>query len=229
MNDFAEMNLLAIDSCSSDLILAISFDGDRLVQSRSTLERSHGQQIIKQIDDLIGSAGLDKDRIDGLVASVGPGSFTGLRIGLAVVKGMATALNIPVVDVSLFELALQSLSLRTDQFRLIIPFIRDNYFVTDMAGFVPELDKIRPFQIEELKADETDLPCHAIGFDDLSYDYLNDQMPELTRITYDGTDLLRLGRTKFDTANLSDIHSLEPLYIQKSQAEIKYDKRRSES
>ncbi len=60
--------------------------------------------LLQAVVDLLAEAGLASADIAGIVAVAGPGSFTGIRIGLAVVKGMAEALGIPVVTVSRLQL-----------------------------------------------------------------------------------------------------------------------------
>ena len=65
-----------------------------------------------------------RDKIEGLVVCAGPGSFTGLRIGLAVAKGIATALEIPIAAVSLFEIAAAKLEAGGEIVQVLVPFKR---------------------------------------------------------------------------------------------------------
>jgi len=109
MNDFNPQSVLAIDSSTHILKLALSFGDDRLVQISEEVEKSHGQIIVKKINELFQSAGLNKSMLRAIVVATGPGSFTGLRIGLATAKGIATALNIPVAGVGVFEVAVYKL------------------------------------------------------------------------------------------------------------------------
>src|SRR5512147_1747748 len=99
------MNLLAIDTATATLRLALKFGEDRLVKSSERVERSHGQMLMRKIENLCGSASVAPDQIGGIAVAIGPGSFTGLRIGLAAAKGMAVALDIPIVGVSHFDIA----------------------------------------------------------------------------------------------------------------------------
>lgn len=69
--------------------------------------RGHAEHLFDQIDDVLDNAGREYDDLDRIVVTVGPGSFTGLRVGLAAARGLATALNIPCVGIStLFALSL---------------------------------------------------------------------------------------------------------------------------
>ena len=59
--------------------------------SAEEVEKSHGQLIIKKIGELFSSAGFQMESLDGIVVCTGPGSFTGLRIGIATAKGKRDA------------------------------------------------------------------------------------------------------------------------------------------
>ena len=103
MTEFRDENILAIDCSGKELNLGLRFGHDRTVKLSIEAGRSHGQLIIEKISELLNSAEIKVKQLRALVVSTGPGSFTGLRIALAAAKGMATALNIPAVGVSLLR------------------------------------------------------------------------------------------------------------------------------
>ena len=70
--------------------------GERQWESR----HRHGEQLLQELDDLLSAVGADAQEIGGVMCGVGPGSFTGLRIGLATAKTIAYSLAVPVVGVS---------------------------------------------------------------------------------------------------------------------------------
>lgn len=67
------------------------------------MERGHQERLAPLVRDLMGEAGLAFARIDRVAATVGPGSFTGLRVGVAFAKGLASALGLPTVAVNTLE------------------------------------------------------------------------------------------------------------------------------
>jgi tRNA threonylcarbamoyladenosine biosynthesis protein TsaB len=205
--------------------LAASFGGDRLVKSEEPVGRSHGRMIIKKMSDLFESANLSKNDIAGLVVGVGPGSFTGLRIGLAAAKGMALALDIPIIAVSLFEVAEHKLSHDDEPVRLLLPFKSDALFSCKrQAGrFNPETVEV--ISRESLIGPANGQKIVAIGFDAGSpmEQALNTVGVEL--VAYDASDLMAIGRIKAERGEFADRDSLEPMYLQKSQAEIILEKR----
>ena len=97
------MLIFGVDTCSSAATSAI-FDGEKLLaQTVINHKKTHSQKIMPQIDNLFSLSELSISDIDVFAAAVGPGSFTGVRIGVATVKGMAQALSKPCVAVSTLE------------------------------------------------------------------------------------------------------------------------------
>lgn len=93
------MALLAIDTSSSVCVLGIR-EGENTWVDEAELGRSHSQEILPRIEALFERSGVDKSSLNAIVYGRGPGSFTGLRIGVGVVQGLAYGLAIPVVGVS---------------------------------------------------------------------------------------------------------------------------------
>lgn len=97
------MLIFGIDTCCSAATSAI-YDGEKLLaQTVINHKKTHSQKIMPQVDQLFALSELSVSDIDAFAAAVGPGSFTGVRIGVATVKGMAQALNKPCIPVSTLE------------------------------------------------------------------------------------------------------------------------------
>lgn len=97
------MLIFGIDTCCSAATSAI-FDGEKLLaQTVINHKKTHSQKIMPQVENLFSLSELSINDIDAFAATIGPGSFTGVRIGVATVKGMAMALNKPCVPVSTLE------------------------------------------------------------------------------------------------------------------------------
>ena len=102
------MNILALDTSTDICAVGVSDDQGLRCEYRARLHRSHAERIIGIIDQVLMEANLKVDQLDGFAVSIGPGSFTGLRIGLSVVKGLAFDPPIPVVPVNTLDvLAMQ--------------------------------------------------------------------------------------------------------------------------
>lgn len=96
--------ILAIDSSSLVASVAIANDDVIIAEYTVNLKKTHSQTLLPMIDEIFRMTGLDKKEIKAIAVSNGPGSFTGLRIGAATVKGLAFALDIPVIPVSTIQM-----------------------------------------------------------------------------------------------------------------------------
>jgi tRNA threonylcarbamoyladenosine biosynthesis protein TsaB len=93
------MKLLAVESATLSGGVALQ-DGDRLLgEITLNIAITHSERLMSAVDRLLDDCGLAPADLDGLAVSVGPGSFTGLRVGLATVKALAMALDLPVAAV----------------------------------------------------------------------------------------------------------------------------------
>ena len=107
------MRILGIDT-SGKVAAAALYDSEAgclLAQQSVYTKRTHSQVILPLAERLLADTGLQWQDVDGFAVAKGPGSYTGLRIGIAAVKAMAYALQIPCVGISTLEgLAWQNLS-----------------------------------------------------------------------------------------------------------------------
>jgi tRNA threonylcarbamoyladenosine biosynthesis protein TsaB len=94
------MPTLALDTATQVASVAVTDGKDILAEITLGPARSHSERILPAIDLLLTEVGLTIGGIDTIAVSKGPGSFTGLRIGLSLAKGLAGGRNIPLVSVS---------------------------------------------------------------------------------------------------------------------------------
>jgi tRNA threonylcarbamoyladenosine biosynthesis protein TsaB len=97
------MIVLGLDTCLNACSVAL-VDGDRVLAHRSeAMVRGHQERLAPMAQAVMAEAGLSFDRLTRIGATVGPGSFTGLRVGVAFAKGLGSALGIPAVPVGVLE------------------------------------------------------------------------------------------------------------------------------
>jgi tRNA threonylcarbamoyladenosine biosynthesis protein TsaB len=93
------MRLLALETATLAGGAALLDDGRLVGESRLNIALTHSERLMSVVDRLLQDCGWEVGRLDALAVSVGPGSFTGLRVGAATAKGLALALEIPVAPV----------------------------------------------------------------------------------------------------------------------------------
>lgn len=100
--------LLAIDTATRQISLAL-YDGQRvLVEHTWRTANYHTVELAPQTALILRRAGVEPAALSGLAVALGPGSYTGLRIGLGLVKGMSLAHNLPVAGVPTFDIVMRA-------------------------------------------------------------------------------------------------------------------------
>ena len=99
------MTLLALDT-SAHLCAACIYDGktaEILAERSDDIGRGHAEVLLSVITDCLAQANLDYKALSAIGVMIGPGSFTGVRVGIATARGLALALEIPVIGVSTLD------------------------------------------------------------------------------------------------------------------------------
>ena len=97
------MIVLGLDTCLASCSVAV-LEGERVLASaREVMARGHQERLAPMARDVMARAGIGFHRLERIAVTVGPGSFTGLRVGIAFAKGLALALDLPAVGVGTLE------------------------------------------------------------------------------------------------------------------------------
>lgn len=100
--------ILAIETSDSICGVSVYFDETKYFSAKVLLKHSHSEKLFEIIKSVVEQAQIEFEEIKLIAVSSGPGSFTGLRIGMSAAKGIAQILSIPILDVPTFEaLAMQ--------------------------------------------------------------------------------------------------------------------------
>lgn len=227
------MKILGIDTSSAVASAAIC-DGDRLICETSLNNKlTHSQTIMPIIDGVFKMSELKPADIDVFAVSVGPGSFTGLRIGVTTAKGLAHAVNKPVAGVNTLESMAYNLPFCGQIISPIMDARREqvyNAFYTFENGRIKELTPPRAISLEDCMEELAQMGEDVI--------FLGDGVPVFRdRIAQ------RLGKqASFAPQNLNMQHAaavceaakyketvnyaqLVPMYLRKSQAEREREER----
>jgi tRNA threonylcarbamoyladenosine biosynthesis protein TsaB len=129
------MKLLALETCFGKYSIAL-FDGGKLLASIiSTEDNKQAEQLVIEIEKILAQNNLSYSKLEAIAVCVGPGSFTGLRIGLAAAKGIALATGIKLIGVSSLVAAAQ----KKGGFPVYLNASRSEAFFQATATSEPEL------------------------------------------------------------------------------------------
>ena len=238
------MKILAVDTSSKNCSVAIlEVNNDKfnvLICENSDDEKTHSQKLMPMIDGILKKTNLSLDDINLLACCVGPGSFTGIRIGIASVKAFADVKNIPTVAVT----SLESLSYNVQNASYVVSLLdcknenvygamfykmKQNYAimgenVSDNINLV--LDKFLSTLYNVKTPDVTFVGDGSILYKDLitSKFAKNTNLQNCT-LHFETDNLqsaISLGKCayyKFLQGHFGDSNNLSPLYLRKPQAE----------
>lgn len=216
------MLVLGIDSSTDKLAVGLA-DTDAVVAEKTvTSAFEHASHIIGLIDSLVIESSHPKSDLTGIAVAIGPGSFTGLRIGLAVAKGLCVTLNLPIIGVSTFEVIAGRLQGRYPNCFLGAPARRGEYYLCHVTPDKPLRDYIALVTDNELLNRIGSSPAGLVGREPSgSWISLLRPIPPADLIV-SGGELARLGAHWLADGRRDDPASLEPLYIAPSQAERRF-------
>jgi tRNA threonylcarbamoyladenosine biosynthesis protein TsaB len=113
--------ILAIETSEKSCGVCLYFNQDRLFEFSIVLKNAHSEKIFELIDKVFSSSGSSISDAGCIAVSSGPGSFTGLRIGMSTAKGLAFGSSVPIVPVPTFEaMALQLSDILPDRIQFVI-------------------------------------------------------------------------------------------------------------
>ena len=93
------MKILAIDAATEACSVALQFNNE-IISKFEVAPQQHSQKLLPFVDEVLVQAGIKLNQLDGIAFGRGPGSFTGVRIGVAVTQGLAFGADLPVVGIS---------------------------------------------------------------------------------------------------------------------------------
>ena len=209
------INILGIESSSKQCSIAINADKD-IHESSSVVNNDSVNSLPIMSEEMINNLSLTFKRLDGIAVSMGPGSFTGLRIGLSYAKGLALSLNIPIIPISTFDLILlpRVKDLTGDLITVIIhshgSTVYQSKYTLKNNSYISQEDPIS-ITIQELSSKNYGTilyhgPEHLI-------DSINALSSSVTLVTPSARDILEIGMKNFDLLKTKSINNLVPNYI----------------
>jgi len=225
------MRILAVDTTTASGSVAL-LAGDRLLgEFGLDSPGTHSARLFGTVDALLGAAGVELREIEAFAVAAGPGSFTGLRIGLAAVKSLAFASRRPVAPVSsLLALALKPAS---EGARLIVPLLDAKKGEVYAALFERRREDLVEAVAQGAYPPEAffaRLPARRVvtfigngleAYRDRLEPFLRDKVRVSGRSPFIAAEVGRAGLRMIREGRGVDAAALEPVYYRRSQAEDK--------
>jgi tRNA threonylcarbamoyladenosine biosynthesis protein TsaB len=223
------MLILAVDTTTPHGSVALLENSDLLAEVNSVSSLTHSERLLPSINLILSQRGLTIKDIEAFAVAVGPGSFTGIRIGLGTIKSFAMASENPIAPVSALEAL--ALKLKLPHNRLLCPLLDARKGEVYTALF--EVKKGRLVEVIPQGVYSPDqffsrLPSHRIvsfignGVDvwkEKIFEYFKDKARFSSRSLFIAHEVGILGYGMLKQGKGKDFREIEPLYFRRSQAE----------
>lgn len=203
------MKYLVIDTCTSSLIISIIQNDKILAIHEEKLNSDMSTKIIPVMQELFNNLNMEPKDIDKIFVAVGPGSFTGIRIGVTVAKTFAWSLNIPIVPFSSLEL-MATTNIKEDYIVPIINARRDFVYAGIYDEHLTVIEKDKYISIEDLKN----------KLQDKNYSFVSYDTFENLTVTEPNINVLKIVE-KYKNVEAVNPHKINPNYLKLTEAEMK--------
>jgi len=226
------MKILGIDTSTSCGSVGL-IDGDSVIaEYLLDIPTTHSERLLNSIEYVLEQAGCSIETLDGWAISLGPGSFTGLRIGVSTIKGLAFATEKPVAGVPTLDALASNISPTP---YLICPILdaRKGEIYTSLYRFDDEDTPVRISAYQAIRPEDLVKKIEEktifLGNGVPTYgDYLRNALPTLAtfvpaplNLPY-GSTVARLGLERIQRNEVLDLSTFTPIYIRASEAEIRW-------
>ncbi len=211
--------LLAVDTCgpSGSVALGRLAGRDLEILGETELEgRSYSATLVTAVADLLDAAGASVSDLGGIVAVNGPGSFTGVRVGLSAVKGLAEADRIPVVAVSRLKVlarksGVPSAAIDARRGEIFLRLERTGHDAEELLAGPEELASIQPAPVRIAVCDEGAAAMLAAAWPGTQ---------QVRVAAPRASEAMRLGEALLVAGVAQDLALLDGHYLRRSDAEI---------
>ena len=230
------MKILGIDTSTHSTSVCVIDDDKFICEYTVNTKKTHSQKLMVMIESMIKESDLSIKDIDAIAICIGPGSFTGLRIGMATAKAISHVNNLPIIGVNSLEILAGNMNLCDKKICSILDAQRNQVYTGRYKfenGSIVEIQPVDVVEIEKLLEEISKDNEEWILVGEAVYKY-QDKIKEIKNINIPvpshnvtkASSLCSIAMEKFN--NNIDIHNcydINPMYIRKSQAEVQYEEK----
>ena len=227
------MLMLSLDASSQAATAALLSDGAILCEYTQNQPKTQSVKLLPMIEQMLSDCSLTLDCIDVFACGVGPGSFTGVRIGVATARGFAKTLGRHCIAVDSLMALLENVSSFPGRVYTLISARENECYC---AAFEKDTEILSPcvMTVEEIAAHGKESPCLLVGDGaEINKDFFKTALPtaKIARGKDNMLSAAALGQAAYKKAmagKLATCEDLIPLYLRKSQAEREYEAKHSQ-
>ena len=235
MGACAAVLILGIETATAQVGCAIGGHEGVRASFQVAKGRRHAESLVPGIDFVRRQAGIELDEIGAVAADVGPGLFTGLRVGVVTAKAMAMALRVPVIGISSLDLLAFPVRWTSRRIVSVVDARRGEVFYAfyrQVPGGVQRLSEQRVGSPDELYSEiqATGEECLAVGDGALRY---AEALQDLTRVEIGDAglahpsagSLVQLAHAQALREEFINSWELQPVYLRKADVDINWQTR----
>ncbi len=209
--------ILHIETATKNCSVSIAKNGEIIaLKEQATESFSHAEKLHLYIETVLKQAQLQLSNLQAIAVSQGPGSYTGLRIGVSAAKGLCYALNIPLIAVDTLAILAEQIAIKNG---LIVPMLDARRMEVYSAFFNAKHQKTRTTKAEIISAEsysEINETMHLLGdgASKLTSILTADKFKFYPEILYPSAkDMASIAYNKFKKSDTVDVAYFEPFYL----------------
>ena len=212
--------ILNLETSSKNCSVSLSSKGKLidLIESEDENYR-HSEILTTSIKDILSKNNLNVKSLDAISVGIGPGSFTGLRIGLSVSKGLCYPHNINLIGISTLKILANSVNPKTENIVCLINDKGNYFYMSKYNSALEELISPKVQLVDEEFLDSTVNESTTIVVNtESAYSYVREILnkeDDLTKCVISSSKMIELSQQAFDNKIFEDLAYVEPMYVKK--------------
>lgn len=234
------MSILAIDTATQVSSVAVASADKLAAELTMQAKLTHSETLMPHIKEVLRMANVRKEQLEGIAVSIGPGSFTGLRIGLAAAKAMAYALDLPIVGVSTLKALAYHYPVPGLRIVSLLDAQKGNAYSESYEWEKGTLTVVNPVEVlplAEILAECAESGRETVVLGDIAARRIRGKVDLPANVTVAPAHLVMpraacvamLGLQELAAGHIDNVMNMEPVYIRRSEAEVLWEKRHPEA
>ncbi|MDO6517491.1 tRNA (adenosine(37)-N6)-threonylcarbamoyltransferase complex dimerization subunit type 1 TsaB [Zobellia uliginosa] len=211
--------ILNLETATTNCSVSVAKDGRILaIKEHDTPNYSHSEQLHVFVQDVLKEVNIDVSELDAIAVSKGPGSYTGLRIGVSAAKGLCFALEVPLISIA--TLTSMAAQVTSNDIDYIIPVLDARRMEVYSAVFDKDKNQVRPTEAEIIDENSFSdflqkgkVVLVGSGAEKCKTLLSHPKLTFDTTIVPSANEMAQLSYKKFKASDFEDVAYFEPYYL----------------